>query len=98
VTTPKGSTTGGGSVTPRPSSPRTLRQVIEGLQRIADVHPEMLDRYVHVLDMEDEGEEDSEFGGLVTHTEVDAFTDKQGLVTSLLAWRWRNHGHPAVQP
>ncbi len=64
------------------TEPLTLDHLIEALQRIKELYPDYSARPVHMLDMEDADSGDS----LITHVEVDTFTEEQGPVTSLMSW------------
>lgn len=69
-----------------PHEPLTAAELLDALQKLLKNYPEWADRYVHILNMNDDDEDDITHG-LVTHLETDCITDEQGLVVSLMAWR-----------
>lgn len=62
-----------------PTNPLTLNELIESLIQLRDGLPDYGVLPVHLLCMH-------ESDHLITHVEVDMFTEDQGPVTSLLSW------------
>lgn len=75
----------------------TAQQVVDAITKQTEAHPESALWPVHILDMGDDGEEQTVMDGLVTTVEVDCMDEKQGPVISLTSWpnerAWRDaHG------
>lgn len=79
-----------------PAKPLTVTEVRALLDALVADKPEIANWPVHVLDMDDE--ENEEFSCLVTHVEIDRFSREQPWVVSLMAWRSRDEDLPDTEP
>lgn len=74
-----------------PREPMTLENVIEALTKLLESRPKMAAWPVHILDMEpDDDPVEHTWDGLVTRIETDCFSEEQGMIVSLLAWRFED--------
>ena len=71
--------------------PLTARQVIAAIEKLIAHDPATADLPVKLLDMDGDESSQAEYpwDGLTTHVEIDRFSDEQGLVVLLTAWRFK---------